>query len=271
MICSNCGSSLLVRAGFVRNRQRFRCKECGSHSTMSVPSRRTVSTSSMSAIAKSLGLSVSTVSRGLRGQGEVSSETQRRILKAASERIEKDTISARPRLISGSGTIGVIVPDLSGNFFSRIITAVNEELTSAGYNLMIMYTNNSYLVELTSVEVMLNNHVEGLLMCITDQTVNFDHLSMLERKRLPMVLYNTVSDTLFSPSVPVDNSSGIHEAIELLFNNGHRRIAFLGGPVQQMQNRQMLDDYVNAMERFGLFIDESLSCRKRRRQVPREP
>ncbi|MBE9464802.1 LacI family DNA-binding transcriptional regulator [Dyadobacter subterraneus] len=260
--CSEVGS--IMKAGYVRNKQRYVCKDCNYFFTLSNPDQITPRKNSrrhqttIIDIARSTGVSNSTVSRALHGHADISPETRNAVLEMAALLDYQPNQLAYNLVKSRTNTIGMIVPEFTNSFFPNIIIGAHELLTEAGYNLTIMQSNESYPIEVSNTKAMLANRIDGLLISLTQETNNYDHLKVFEKRGIPLVLFNRVCDYVSAPKVVVNDFEGSFLAVEHLILNGYERIAHLGGPLNLLVSRERLRGYRAAMEKYGKSIEENM-------------
>jgi len=260
--CSEVGS--IMKAGYVRHKQRYVCKDCNYFFTLSEPNqilstqknRRHQTT--IIDIAKSIGVSNSTVSRALHGHADISPETRQAVLDMAVQLDYQPNQLAYNLVKSKTNTIGMIVPEFHNPFFPNVIIGAHDVLTEAGYNLTIMQSNESYQVEIANTKAMLANRIDGLLISLTQETNSFDHLKVFEKRGIPLILFNRVCDNVEVPKVVVNDFEASFSAVEHLILNGYERIAHLGGPLNLSVSRERLRGYRAALEKYGKNIDENL-------------
>lgn len=256
--------SAIMKAGYVRNKQRYVCKDCHYFFTLAEPgnavpnkkSRRHQTT--IIDIARATGVSNSTVSRALHGHADINPETRNAILEMAARLDYQPNQLAYNLVKSRTNTIGMIVPEFTNSFFPNIIIGAHELLIEAGYNLTIMQSNESYPVEVSNTKAMLANRIDGLLISLTQETNNYDHLKVFEKRGIPLVLFNRVCDHVEAPKVVVNDFDASFMAVEHLILNGYERIAHLGGPLNLLVSRERLRGYRAAMEKHGKSIEENM-------------
>ncbi|WP_310590582.1 substrate-binding domain-containing protein [Dyadobacter sp. 3J3] len=253
-----------MKAGYVRNKQRYVCKDCNYFFTLSNPDQTTPRKNSrrhqttIIDIARSTGVSNSTVSRALHGHADISPETRNAVLEMAAQLDYQPNQLAYNLVKSRTNTIGMIVPEFTNSFFPNIIIGAHELLIEAGYNLTIMQSNESYPIEVSNTKAMLANRIDGLLISLTQETNNYDHLKVFEKRGIPLVLFNRVCDYVSAPKVVVNDFEGSFLAVEHLILNGYDRIAHLGGPLNLLVSRERLRGYRAAMEKYGKTIEENM-------------
>ncbi|WP_256011696.1 LacI family DNA-binding transcriptional regulator [Desertivirga xinjiangensis] len=209
-------------------------------------------------IAQKLGISKSTVSRALTGHPSVHQQTRERVLKLAEEMDYERNMLSIGLIKNSSLTIGIIVPEFTRSFFPKVIIGAQEKAKAAGYNLIICHSEESYETEVANTKVMLLHQVDGLLISITKETTNFEHLKVFQRKGIPIVFFNRVCEEMVVPKVIVDDEEGAFSAVQHLIKRGKKRVAFLNGPANLHVCKKRGEGYKNALQRNKLQWDEQL-------------
>jgi len=255
----------IMKAGYVRGKQRYLCKWCNYYFTHSEKDdsveslvKRKRHQTTIIDIARSLGVSNSTVSRALHGHADISPETRQAVLDKAAQLDYQPNQLAYNLVKSRTNTIGMIVPEFQNQFFPNVIIGAHEVLTEAGYNLTIMQSNESYQVEISNTKAMLANRIDGLLISLTQETNNFDHLSLFAKRGIPLIQFNRVCDQIDVPKVVVNDFEASFKAVEHLILNGYERIAHLGGPLTLQVSQERLRGYKAAMEKYGKPIQDHM-------------
>ena len=208
-------------------------------------------------LAKILGVNVSTVSRALKGLDGVSSALKQKILNLAEENGYRPNPFAMSLRYDKTRTIGVIVPDMSFSHFSHIVKSIEAEARKAGYMCIVTDSNERYEGEVACVELLENLHVDGIIMCLSQETVDFAHLEQLKEAHIPVVLFDRIADIDFS-SVTINDVATAHEMTLHLIDGGARRIAFMGGPNQLKQTADRKHGYLTALRERGIPIRREL-------------
>lgn len=209
-------------------------------------------------IAKALNISKSTVSRVLTGHPNVNAETRKKVIELSLSLDYQKNIIARNLTKGRSKTIGIIVPDFVSSFFPEVILGVQEIAKKNDYLLLIMQSNESYEMEVANAKLLLGYQVDGLLVSITQETLNFDHFKVFDRKNIPVVFFNRVCDEMMVPKVIVDDYEGAYKATEHLIKTGKKRIAHLAGPKSLKLSKQRLNGYLDALRHYKYEINEDL-------------
>ncbi len=209
-------------------------------------------------IARQLNISKSTVSRALTGHPRVKEATRRAVLDLAGQLDYQRNMLAINLSSSRSKTIGIIVPEFVTSFFPIVIMGAQEVASESGYTVLICQSNETYEAEVANAKAMLVNRVDGVMVSLTRETKNFEHLAMFARKAIPLVLFNRVCYDIDAPKVVVDDYEGAFKATEHLISTGKKRIAHLAGPLSLYISRKRLEGYKDALRKHNLPADEDL-------------
>jgi len=206
-------------------------------------------------IAKALNLSVSTVSKALRGSHEISEETKKNVLAYAREHNYKPNPIAQSLKRGHSKSIGVIVCNIDNNFFSQVINGIESIARQRDYNVIITQSQESYEREVANSEHLSSRSVDGLIISLSAETKNVDHLIKLHEKGLPMVLFDRITDEIVTHKVIANNFKGAYEATRHLLQQGFRHIAHITSSGSLSITLERLEGYKKALEDAGLKPD----------------
>jgi LacI family transcriptional regulator len=209
-------------------------------------------------IALKLNISISTVSRAIRGVPEVNAETRKAVLEMAEKLNYEPNRVAQSLRIKKTNTLGVIVPEIAMHFFSSAISGMQEYSASHGYSIMICQSMESVAIEKSNIHMLVSNRVDGLLISLSSETKNIDHLQQLVNKKIPIVLFDRVSDDLNVSKVIVDDHDGAFKAVDYLVKTGCKRIAHIAGPENLCISAQRKKGYLDALIKNGIAINEDL-------------
>lgn len=209
-------------------------------------------------IARKLDLSASTVSRALRDHPDIKEETKKRVRALAEELdYQPDTI-AQSLKNRRTNLIGVIVPEIRHEFFSGVISGIEDVAYRSGYAIIVSQSNENYERERINVNALISNRVAGLLISISQSTRNSDHFRLLERQGIPFVFFDRVCDEIDASKVVVDDYDGAMQAVGHLIERGYRKIAHLAGPSHLSITQQRLAGYLSALNKHNISPDERL-------------
>jgi len=208
-------------------------------------------------IARELGISPSTVSRALKDHPDISSETKKAVNQLAEKLNYQPNIVALNLRQKKTNTIGVIIPELVHFFFSTVIAGVEDVAYQAGYNVILTQSNESYQREVLDVKALFNSRVDGMLLSVSRETTNFDHIEYILSKGVPIVFYDRMYNNPNSSKVIVDDYVGAKEAVMHLIEQGCKRIAHLQGAPNLIISKDRLRGYQDALIEKQLEVRDS--------------
>lgn len=209
-------------------------------------------------IARELGLSTSTVSRALRDSYEISAETKNLVLKCA----ERLHYTPNPIALSlkekRSRSIAVVVCEIANSFFSQVINGIESIAYSKGYNVIISQSHESFQREVNDLQFLASRSIDGLIISVSSETEDMEHLKKLFEKGLPIVFFDRVTEEMNTHLVTVDNFNSAYKATNHLIENGYNRIACLTNSSHLLITKERIAGYRKALEEHSFAIDENL-------------
>lgn len=198
-------------------------------------------------VAREAGVGVATVSRALNGRPDVSAETTARVREVATSLGYRPSGTARALRRGSFTALSVIVPDSSWGWWEPVLRSAVTAASEAGIHLFIH--------PVVDGEGGLDGLIEGLADVPTEGVIAVsvpDQLAIrtaCDRIGLPVVAIDDSAHTLHLATVTVGNRDGAKRMTEHLIAQGHRRIAFIGAEM----------DELNPSWGEGLFIEERLA------------
>ena len=199
-------------------------------------------------VAKAAGVSVATASRALNGMSIVTAKTREKIEAAATELNYVPHSGARSLTRRKTDTIGVILPDLFGEFFSEIIRGIDLVTHRAGKSLLLGNMHGS--AEETGLAIRsMRGRVDGILVMPPNSRA--DTIEAVTRD-IPTVLLNAQGTDAATPFVSVDNYAGARLVTDHLIDRGARNIVHIAGPASNRDARERQRGYCDVLaERLG--------------------
>jgi DNA-binding LacI/PurR family transcriptional regulator len=185
---------------------------------------------SLKDIANELGVSISTVSRGLRDHPDISDELIIRIKELAGLRNYSPNPMAMGLLKQRNKMIGVIVPDLVTHFFSSVISGIEGVAEKKGYFVIVASSNESYTKEKENIQNLMKARVEGFIVCLSQETIDYSHFEQIIEAEIPLVFFDRVCLKDRVPTVTVDNFEAARGITCHFYHNNAQRIAYISGP-----------------------------------------
>jgi DNA-binding LacI/PurR family transcriptional regulator len=267
--CPKCyKAERILKSGIVRNKQRFYCKDCNYHFIEATQKRKNnivIKSSndqiSLQDIAAAAGVSTTTVSRALKDRTDISEKTKKLIKELANSMNYQPNMLAQSLVSRTTHTLGVIIPSLETTIFSTMLSGIQEEAARYGYRVIICTSNENHETEIANILGLMNNMIDGLLICHTIETNTFEHIRIHLGKRIPIVQFYRVSIGLSLPQIVADDELGAEEVTEYLIRKGCKKIAILLGPKGLSVSEKRFKGYQNTLQKHGIRFDEKLLAR----------
>jgi LacI family transcriptional regulator len=217
-----------------------------------------VSSPTLRDVAEAAGVHAATASRALNPstRGLVNADTARRVIKVAEQLGYRPNPIARGLKTSKSGTIGLVIPDLTNPLFPPIVRGIENVLEPAGYSGLIVNTDNDPGRERAQIEHLRSRQVEGLIVA----TARMEHplIEQLHREGVVMVMVNRRPEGVDVPSITPDDAAGVELAVRHLAGLGHTRIAHVAGPPNTSTGVTRARAFRSTVRDLGLSDDPAL-------------
>jgi len=206
-------------------------------------------------VAKTAGVSVSTVSRVLNGRVDVASDTQDRIRSVIDDMGYTTNLAARSMRSFKKNMVGLIMPDIAYPFAIEVMKGVNRAIAESEFDLLVYTTGDVRKSGRASHE---QKYVSLLSNSITDGVIIVAPVTGEFLTDAPIVSIDPLMSDPDYPSVHATNYQGAMDAMEYLLGLGHKRIGFISGRAELESSNRRLKGYRDALEKAGLSIDEKL-------------
>lgn len=208
-------------------------------------------------IARSLCISVSTVSRALTDDRNIRKETRDMVVEEAKRLGYKRNPVAMNLKMGRTNTIGVIVPEMHTPYASQVIGGIQEILYKKNQKVMIAESDENPDRELENLKMMEQFMVDGLIVSLCSYRKNIEMYQQLEEAGMAVVFYDRIPYGMDVSQVLVEDNVDSYFMVEHLIRLGRMRIAYIQGPDDIYNAYQRGLGYREAMEKFRLY-DPSL-------------
>ena len=206
-------------------------------------------------LAKELNLSISSVSRALRDSKEISASTKKIVLAKAKELNYHANPFASNLRRQESKTIAVVIPEIANNFFSLAINGAESYAQKKDYHVLIYQTHDDLQQEISTLKHLQNGRVDGILISLSSQTANTDHLKDIKNKGIPMVFFDRVAENINAPKITTNDYESGFKATEHLIENGCKKITFLSISNKLSIANKRMNGYLDAANKHGIAPD----------------
>ena len=200
-------------------------------------------------VAREANVSVATVSRALNGHPNVAEDVRQRVLGIADRLRYSPHHAARSLSSRRTQTIGVVLPDLYGEFFSELMRGIDQVARERGLHLLVSSYHGNPREQGAALRTM-RGRVDGLLV-LSPYAESPGFLTDNLPQSLPTVLINTYLPGQDHPVLSIDDHAGAMAMTRHLLDAGHRRIAFISGPDLNFDARERLRGFRDALAAFG--------------------
>lgn len=209
-------------------------------------------------IAETLGISITTVSKALKNYPDVSDKTRKAVLDLAQSLSYTPNSFAVNLRTKESRTIGLIIPEVVHHFFSSVINGIIDEAEKNGYLVIILQSNESLELEQKQVELLMNKRVDGIIMSLSNESNDDEHIKDIIRKEVPFVMFDKISKLIPCSKVIINDQKAAYNAVEHLILKGCKKIAHIRGPVNPQNAIDRFLGYKKALEKYDIPFDSKL-------------
>lgn len=213
--------------------------------------------STLKDVAKEAGVSVPTVSRVINNYRYVRETTRKRVLEAIEKLSYHPNIVAKNLKQGKTNSIGFILPDISNSFFAMVTVGIEKVLRKNGYHLILCNTDGRHELEVDSLKLVISKKVEGIILATIGTTGELTG-EIIHHLKIPVVVIDNKMKGLKTDVVLHDNIGGAQQLTSHLIAHGHKRIAFIGGPLNETSGKKRLEGYKRALIKNGLPVIKEL-------------
>ncbi len=178
-------------------------------------------------LAKQLGLSIATVSKAMKDSHEISAETKKKVMALATELNYVPNPYASSLRKQKSKTIAVILPEVADNFFSLAINGIQAVAAQKNYHVLIYLSHESFAIEKDVVNHCCSGRVDGVLISVSSETTDADHIQKLKDENIPFVFFDRDFESLQAPKVVTNDYESGYQSAKLLLEKGCKHPVFL--------------------------------------------
>ncbi len=207
-------------------------------------------------IAKKAGVSIATVSRALgENRDKVKPETREKIYNICKELDYSPNSIAKYLAKKTTGSIGLVLPEIQGDFYTEIIKGVDEISYSGGYNLLVASSHSRRNIVESILGFMKESMVDGVVLMIPSMNKQIE--SILSKYQIPVVIISDMEGFDEYDKVSIDNYQGAYSITEYLIKTlGHTKIATICGPEENFDAQKRKKGYIDALKDAGLPIEK---------------
>src|SRR6202049_658432 len=203
-------------------------------------------------VAREAKVSVFTVSAVINDTGRGSTNLARRVEAAVRKLNYRPNLLARSLAKQQPHPLGRVVTYIANPFFPAIVRAAEDAAQRAGYSMLLCNSDDKEDKEAVYLELLISKRVDGIILNKTPGVFTVAQRRMLDEAKIPIVLLMRTCSGLKTDVVQTDDRQGAIDAISHLARIGHKKIAFVSGPLNVSNARARRQGYCAALEQWGL-------------------
>ena len=209
-------------------------------------------------VAKRAGVAPITVSRVINNSGYVNEKTRARVEAAIADLGYVPNVLARSLRSRRTGTLGLILTDISNPFWTTVARGVEDAASDAGFNVILCNTDESEVEQDKYLHVLMQKQVDGVLLVPARSAV--EPIKFIQSQNTSVVVLDRRIPNSQTDVVRCDSEGGAYQLTSLLLSLGHRRIAMLSGPRGVSTAEDRVAGYRRALAEAGVDVDAAPVC-----------
>jgi LacI family transcriptional regulator len=205
-------------------------------------------------IAKELNISRVTVSKALRDHPDISLAMKKKILATASKMGYVPNLIARQLNSRRTFTIGIVVPDLENSFFSFIVDSMIDYATEHNYYIILTVSREKESIEKRNIENLIGMRVDGLLVCLSQETTDKQVFATVEKMKIPLVFFDRAFENLKFSRVKFNDKLGAVNSLNHIIREGYSRIANFAGYSNTNIGKERTEGFIEALSKHKVTI-----------------
>lgn len=208
-------------------------------------------------VARLANVSVATVSRVINDLGGYSEETKENVMKIVEKIGYQRNAIARGLVMKNTHTIGVLLPDVSTNFYAEILNGIQDTAHQNGYSVVACNAGRDAIMALDYLRVLAERQVDGII--IISLEFKEEYYKAIEVLNIPYILVSTMSYRFQVPYVKVNDQQAAYTATQYLIEKGHKEIAMIaGGENDPIAGTPRVQGFIHALGDYGLNVNPKL-------------
>ncbi len=214
--------------------------------------------STLKDIAKLTGLSVSGVSRALKDHPDIAPETKEKVKEVAAALNYHPNPNAQYLHSKSSKIIAVILPEVNTFFFPELLQGISKVAEQHGFFLIFLQSDNKFSREKELIEYCIQMFVDGVLISISAETTNLDHLLKLKEMGASVIQIDRVLNNDTIPFLTIDDEKASFKAVEYLISKGHHNIIGVFDDNRLSMTNLRVNGFKLALEKHGIPANDVL-------------
>lgn len=202
------------------------------------------------------GVSLATVSRVINKNARVSDKTRQKVEKAMSDLGYRPNSIAQSLASNCTNSVGILVSELHGPFFGQMMAGIEAELRAAGKHVIITPGHSEENKEKEGIDFLISRNCDALIVHVEGLTD--DYLIELSKGKTPIYFMSRIIPELEENCIYLDNELGGYLAANALIEQGHKNIAYIGGPQFKPDSQNRLIGHKRALAENNIPFNDEL-------------
>lgn len=209
-------------------------------------------------VAKEAGVSIATVSRVLNNIDVVNYDTKQKVLEAIKKLDYTPNVVARSLKTQKTSTLGIIIPDISSQFYPEVVRGAEDVANIYNYNVILCNTDLDKQKEIEYLRVLKEKMVDGILYM--SSSIEPEIFKYIQHINVPIVLVENVDKDDTFPSVTINNLDAAYEAVKYLIKKGNKKIGYIGHKdLENNATAKRFLGYKKALEESNIKLNEKIT------------
>ena len=212
-------------------------------------------------IARELEVSISTVSKSLRNNIEISEETRLKVQAFAKLYNYKPNNISLSLKNKKTKTICIIIPEIIHHFFATVISGVEKVANEKGYNVLVCMSDESFDKEVINMEMLANGSIDGFIISLSKETqmkADYHHIEEVISQGMPVVMFDRIANEILCDKVIIDDAFASNNATQFLIDKGFRKIGLISTVDYVSVGKLRTDGYEKALKTNDITINPDL-------------
>ena len=205
-------------------------------------------------IAKKLNISRVTVSKVLRDHPDISVTMKKKIIETARKMGYVPNLIARQLNSRRTFTIGIVVPDLENSFFSYVVDSMIDYATEHNYHVILTVSREKGNIERQNIENLIGMRVDGLLVCLSQETTDKQIFAKVEKMKIPLVFFDRAFENLKFSRVVFNDKPGAVNSLNCIIHEGYTKIAIFAGYSKTNIGKVRTEGYIETLAKNKIPI-----------------
>jgi LacI family transcriptional regulator len=207
-------------------------------------------------IARTLNISVATVSRAFNNNSAVNKKTKKKIFDLADELGYRPNHFAKNLREQKTNTIGVLMHELNSNFMTSVLSGIEKVISETDYDIIIAHSGESGKKEISNASNLFHKRVDGLIASLAFDTPNLEHFNQFINKKIPVIFFDRVEENSGGTKVIIDNFKAGYDATAHLIEQGCSRIVHFTGNLTRNVYTKRFAGYKAALKDHDIKFKE---------------